>query len=675
MRARRLPESKQASWVSLMRAHGRHRGLGANGFGSSVVTVVPQAVPTMTTQATSTAGIGQPISDTATLAGGTNPTGNIVFRAFGPGDATCANAAAFTSAPVAVNGNGAYASGNFTPTAAGTYRWTASYSGDVNNTAVVTACNDANETSVVNAAAPTMTTQATPTAALGGPISDTATLANGVGPTGTIVFRSFGPGDATCAAPPAFTSAGIVVNGNGTYNSGNFVPTAAGTYRWTAQYSGDGNNGALTTPCNAPNEESVVTQANPTMTTQASPAVVVGGTVTDTATLAGGINPTGNIIFDLFGPDNATCTGAPVFTSTKAVTGNGNYTSDAFTTTAPGTYRWVARYTGGNGNPPVATACNEANESVQVAQRVPTLVTQASDDVQLGGAISDTATLSDGINPTGTIAFNVFGPNDGSCSRPPAFASVITVNGNGTYNSGTFTPTAVGNYRWVATYSGDANNTVVGPTACNDNAERVRVNGFVTRIVTQASAPVPLGGAITDTATLSGGQNPTGDMLFVAYGPDDENCTPVPDFSSIVPVNGNGSYTSEPFVPTRNGVYRWVVLYSGDDANEAAFSNCNAANESTLVGTANPPTTTTVPTPPGQVTTTTTTAPATTTTTAASPATTTVTTSNPNPAVRALAVTGAYALRLARGAFVLVALGAFAVVVSRLPKRRRAGHR
>ena len=542
-------QTAQLGFADGYRSDGRCR----RGHRISFVTVAPQTQPTMTTQATSTAAVGQPISDTATLAGGNAPTGNITFRAFGPADPTCANAPAFTSLPIGVNGNGAYNSGPFTPGASGTYRWTAVYSGDVPNAGVATACNDPNETTVVNSVTPVISTQATANAAVNGPISDTATLGGGVNPTGTITFRAFGPDDATCANPPPFTSAGIIVMGNGTYNSGNFNPAAAGTYRWTATYSGDGNNAPVTSPCNAPNESSLVTQATPTITTQASPAVVVGGAITDTATLAGGINPSGNIVFTLFGPDNATCAGPAIFTSTKAVTANGNYTSDPFTVSAPGTYRWIGSYTGGNGNPPVTTACNDANESVQVAKRVPTLVTQASPNVQLGGAISDTATLSDGFNPTGTIVFNAFGPFDNNCAGVPAFTATKPVTGNGTYTSGDFTPTRGGIYQWVASYSGDANHTAV-TTACNDPAESVRVRRFQPTITTQASGAVPLGGSITDTATMSGGNNPTGFIVFAAFGPDVDNCRGRPAFSIAKPINGNGTYSSDPFTPTLNGL-------------------------------------------------------------------------------------------------------------------------
>jgi uncharacterized repeat protein (TIGR01451 family) len=103
----------------------------------------------LTTNATS-ATIGSPIHDVATLSGATGAAGGtITFKAYGPNDPTCANAPAFTSAAIQVNGNGDYSSGDFTPTALGTYAWTAHYTGDGNNSPSDTACGDANETSVV----------------------------------------------------------------------------------------------------------------------------------------------------------------------------------------------------------------------------------------------------------------------------------------------------------------------------------------------------------------------------------------------------------------------------------------------------------------------------------------------------------------------------------------------
>ena len=321
---------------------------------------------TISTQATISATAGAQISDQARLSGGSSPTGTITFTAYGPNDATCAGAPAYTSNAVTVSGNGNYAnSPAFTPAAVGTYRWRASYSGDINNPAVSTPCNDSNETSTVAQATPGLTTQATPTATIGALISDQATLSGGAAATGTISFTAYGPGDTTCAVP-VYTSDPIPVSGNGTYtNSPAFAPAALGTYRWRASYSGDANNNAVAGACNAPNETSTVVQATPSISTQATPSATLGNPISDQATLSGGSNPTGTITFMAYGPNDATCAGAPAYTSNAVtVSGNGNYgNSPTFIPGTIGTYRWRAFYSGDANNVAVATSCNDPNET------------------------------------------------------------------------------------------------------------------------------------------------------------------------------------------------------------------------------------------------------------------------------------------------------------------------
>jgi len=110
-----------------------------------------------------------------------------------------------------------------------------------------------------------------------------------------------------------------------------------------------------------------------------------------------------------------------------------------------------------------------------------TLTTQASAAVQLGGLIHDTATLSGGVAPTGTITFQLFGPNDATCTAAAAFTSTVTVAGNGSYASADFTPVLAGIYRWIAAYSGDAANAA-SATACNDANESVTVSATAAQI-------------------------------------------------------------------------------------------------------------------------------------------------------------------------------------------------
>jgi uncharacterized repeat protein (TIGR01451 family) len=133
-----------------------------------------------------------------------------------------------------------------------------------------------------------------------------------------------------------------------------------------ASYGGDANNNVAATACNDAGETSTVTNASPTITTQATVSATTGGAISDTATLVGGNAPTGTITFSLFGPNNATCAGIPAFTSTIAVSGNGSYQSDPFSPSSPGTYNWVASYSGDAGNNAATTACNDAGETSTV---------------------------------------------------------------------------------------------------------------------------------------------------------------------------------------------------------------------------------------------------------------------------------------------------------------------
>ncbi len=98
------------------------------------------------------------------------------------------------------------------------------------------------------------------------------------------------------------------------------------------------------------------------------------------------------------------------------------------------------------------------------------------------------------------------------------------------------------------------------------------------KLSTQVSASSATGSAVTDTATLSGGTNPTGSITFSVFGPGD--CSTAAVATSTVTVAGNGSYASSPFAPAASGTYHVVARYSGDQANLPAFSSCSDAAES-----------------------------------------------------------------------------------------------
>jgi hypothetical protein len=549
---------------------------GACGATNEQVTIT-KASPSIVTQASAGGAIGTQLTDIATVSGGSSPTGTVTFNLYGPNNATCSGNPIFTSTNALVGANAT--SGAFTSLAAGVYRWTATYNGDANNNSVAHPCNSANEQATITKTTPTIATIASAGGTVGTSISDTATV-TGSSPTGTVTFNLYGPNDATCTGSVIFTS--TIALAAGSANSGPFTPTAPGVYRWTASYSGDANNNAVSHPCNSANESATISKRSPTIATQASAGGAIGTQLTDVATLSGALAPTGTVTFNLYGPNDATCSGAVIFTSTNNVVGV-SATSGAFTTVAAGVYRWTASYSGDANNNAVSHPCNSANESATITKSTPTIATVASAGGNIGTQLTDTATVSGGTNPTGTVTFNLYGPDNATCSGSPIFTSSNVALVGGSATSTAFTTVAAGVYRWTASYSGDANNNAVSHP-CNSANESATIGKATPTIVTQASPGGILGVAVlTDTATVSGGNNPTGTVTFNLYGPDNATCSGSPVFtSSNVPLVG-GSATSTSYTPTAQGVYRWTASYSGDANNNSLSHPCNSPNESATV--------------------------------------------------------------------------------------------
>ncbi|MGH2704783.1 MAG: hypothetical protein ACRDJ4_06750, partial [Actinomycetota bacterium] len=141
---------------------------------------------------------------------------------------------------------------------------------------------------------------------------------------------------------------------------------AAGTYSFQAVYSGDANNNGATSDCTT--EQVVVDKNSPTIATTPSQGGFIGVTLNDSATLSGATtNAGGKITFNLYDPDQPTCSGTPRFTQDINVSGSGTYsTTGGFVTDKVGTWRWTASYDGDGNNNGVSSGCND--EQVTVLQ-------------------------------------------------------------------------------------------------------------------------------------------------------------------------------------------------------------------------------------------------------------------------------------------------------------------
>ncbi|HEV7807132.1 MAG TPA: hypothetical protein VGO80_15015 [Solirubrobacteraceae bacterium] len=601
-----------------------------SGVGTSGTTIA-RRIPKIVTDASAQVALGAgQLSDVATVSDLVNPVttganaGTVIFRLYGPNDASCANAI-FTSAAKTLsysggaNSSGTTSSGAVTPQAVGTYRWRAFYGGDANHSPVAGACNDADEMTVVSKPKPTITTQASDETKLGGSLSDVATITGRITPAGSssVAFRLYGPGNTTCTGTPLFTSTVALPSSPVSpvsVTSQSFKPTAAGTYRWVASYGGDDNNAGVAGVCGDADEITVVSKATPSITTRASDDTKLGGSMSDVATVSGRISPAGSsaVVFRLYGPDNTTCTGAALFTSTVALPSSPvspvSVTSQSFKPTVVGTYRWVATYSGDDDNAGVAGVCGDADEMTVVTKASPSITTQASDETKLGGFLSDVATVAGRISPAGasSVVFRLYGPNNVTCTGAAVFTSTIALPSSPvspvSVTSQSFKPTAAGNYRWVASYGGDDDNAGVAGV-CGDADEMTLVTKAIPAIATQASPGIAFGtGTLSDTATVTGLMNPIkganeARIEFRSYGANDPSCADAVFTSLNRPLtfadqDTTATATSEAFEPPTAGRYRWRAFYSGDANNAATNGPCNAANESTDVRPASPTITT-----------------------------------------------------------------------------------
>jgi hypothetical protein len=185
---------------------------------------------------------------------------------------------------------------------------------------------------------------------VGGTIHDSATLTGATSDAGgTVTYTVYTDSACTQGAQPAGTKTvtnGVVPDSNPiTFNS-------AGDFYWQAVYSGDANNDGATSDCTS--EHLIVTKANPSIATAQNLLPNDNASLTGLATNAGG-----TITFNLYDPADATCSGAPAYTQTVNVNGNGLYstTNTSFYAIDEGTWRWQVTYSGDDNNTGSTSAC------------------------------------------------------------------------------------------------------------------------------------------------------------------------------------------------------------------------------------------------------------------------------------------------------------------------------
>lgn len=349
-----------------------------------------------------------------------------------------------------------------------------------------------------------------------------------------------------------------------------------------------------------------------TYTTIGSGGVSIGSgvvAVADSAvvSLTGGTStPAGSVAFSLCKVDSpGLCTTGGTSVGSTNLSGTAypvTVVSPTAYVTSAGRYCWRATWTGDSANGIPGSSDSSATECFTVNPVTPSLSTSAGDDVLLGTAVTDTATLSGlatkpaspiinltgtgGAAAGGTITFTLYGP--GNCSTVAYTSSATAINSSGVANA-SFTPTATGTYHWVATYSGDSpnNNGTSHNTTCNDTNEDVVVSSVPSSMST-AQTWIP-----RDSATVSAtaGGTMTGTVSFELYASND--CAvggDSPIYSTSRTVNGASPVTvrtqdasSQPAAQSATGDYSWSVSYdSTNAAQDDIAATCHETSSLTI---------------------------------------------------------------------------------------------
>lgn len=434
------------------------------------------------------------VTDTASLTGATSDAGGwITISVYtGNGDEACDADAAF-SQTVPVSGDGSY-SATFGPLEIGSYELQAYYTGDGSNSAATSPCGS--EPLRVCKTVPAITTSlSSGSITVLDTVTDTATLSGATSDaTGSITINVFqGTGSAVCddESPYATALAVPATDGDGGY-SATFGPLPVGSYEFQARYAGDGNNSPATSPCGS--EPLRVCKTSPAISTMLSnTSILAGGSVTDTATLAGASSDAdGTIIIRVFSGDS--CDGEPLQseTATPPTDGNGAY-SATFTLPNVGAYEFQASFAGDTNDYPAWSSCG--SEPLTVTPDDPMLTTHlASSTIAPGGSVTDTATFSDASSTAdGVITIDLYsGDGAAVCTGAPIDSLTATpvTDGDGSY-SVTFTSLTAGSYEAQASFAGDSNDNVA-VSACG--SEPLTVSSPAGGVLA-ASTTTPITGA------------------------------------------------------------------------------------------------------------------------------------------------------------------------------------
>ena len=425
--------------------------------------------------------------------------------------------------------------------------------------------------------------------------SDTVTIGNTGGASGTLTWKLYGPvapgsgGSCTAAnwtGAPVYQTASMPTVGDVTVTTTPTTkPTAPGCYSYADDLTGSGFAAPAT---------SAVGQASETFAIASSPSVTTNinaNGYADNVVISGTGGFNGTYTWTLYGPVNAgsdgTCataswTGAPtVGTGTLPISGDNTYTA---TPSANPTTQGCYSYAGALSSPNFATVNSAVGQASETFARKasPTVATIIN-----GDGYSDDVTIANTAGFSGSYVWTLRGPvnagSDGTCATaswtgaPSAANGTVAVPGNGVVNAKpTAKPTAGGCYSYEGQLQG-SNYAVNVDSAVGQATETFSVQSA------PAVATTISNDGFSDTINVTGSTGFDGSYAWTLYGPVDAgsdgtcgtaNWTGAPTVGNgTIPTHGDGAYTATPSAnPTAVGCYSYAGALSS-----AHFATVNSA--------------------------------------------------------------------------------------------------
>jgi len=492
--------------------------------------------------------LGTTVHDTATLSGQTATAGGTVSYSFW-NTGTCTGTRTAAGSVTVTNGV-VPDSNTVTPTAAGSFSINATYSGDTNNNRATSPCElltvakAATTTIVTSSANPSVFGQSV---TLRAAVTGSTTVSN---PSGTVTFLD-----------------GTVTLGTGTLSGGTATFTisvlAVGSHSITASYGGDTNftgstSAVLTQTVNKDsNTVSVASSVNPSDFGQS-----VTFTATVTVVAPGASSPSGTVTF----LDGTVTLGTGTLSA-----GSATFTTS---TLAVGSHSITASYGGDANNAGATSAVLTQTVNPQTAVTITTVIEDSTNtavtSIVVGNAVHDTAALT-GVTATagGTVTYQFF--TGSSCSGTgTTVGSPVTVTNGVVPGSAAQIFNNAGSFSWNAVYIGDSNNN--GATSA---CEPLTVTKASPTITTSLSVSViPVGGSVTDSATLKGSFQAGGTVTYNLF--NSGTCGGTATVVSTVTVTGGIVPAASSQTFSTAGSFGWNAVYSGDANNNPATSACES---------------------------------------------------------------------------------------------------